>query len=358
MREIEQILSDHPFCPFCKSHDRVRSNLKSTGSGKKTNHYLYILFKSAGIDVGSALERMTLWECGACQTLWYDPWLRLDFIASGYGYLSGRHKLGWDMVRAYHGNLPFSYVFSRRRLVDLLLALMPVFSRYAEVNCPFTGLLFEIQNRRVLDFDEEKAVLGEKINNLRTLYGSNSILQNNVSAAEKWSQLTIPSPQGPLAALERVLIEVPTPMYWGRSCNFSGANCHAVAQDLFVDAVMDFEFAESQSSHFDAMGLFLTLDHFVDPMRVLDKALSLSEIVVISTHAWGWTAAQHLYNLGLGFSDIMRAQGVSVVDISAHVTERSLHKDHDRYFLLSRTRDLARDMSRAATEGAFHLDQD
>ena len=147
-------------------------------------------------------------------------------------------------------------------------------------------------------------------------------------------------------------------MYWGRSCNFSGANCHALARDLFVDAVMDFDSARSQQNQFDAMGLFQTLDHFVDPMKILDTALSLSGIVVIKTHPWGWTAAQHFYNLGPGISDIMRDQGVSVVDVSAHVTERGSHGNCDRYLLLSRSRDLALDISRATTEGALHLDQD
>jgi hypothetical protein len=360
MRTIEQVLSHHPYCPVCKSRDRDQSNLKSTGSRedkKGSNFYLDVLFKSAGIDVGSALDRMTLWECRRCQTLWYDPWLTLDFIASGYGYLAGRHQYGWAALRAYNGNWSYSYTFSHRRIVDLLLALLPVFSRYAEVNCPFSGILFEIQKRRISDFDKAKAVLAQKINTLRKMYGANS-LQSEYSVAEDWSQLTVPSAQGPLAALERVLIDAPSPMYWGRSCNFSGANCHAVARDLFVDAVMDFESVGSQQNQFDAMGLFLTLDHFVDPMRVLNQALSLSEIVVISTHPWGWTAAQHFYNFGLGISDIIRAQGASVVDISTHVTERSSHGDRDRYFLISRSRDLTLDISRATTDGALHLDQD
>ena len=348
---IEQVLSQHPHCPVCKSRDRIRSDFESEGS----NFYLDALFKSVGIDVDAALERMTLWECGACQTLWYDPWLTLDFIASGYGYLAGRHKFGWAALRAWRGDLPRPYIFSRRRIVDLLMALLPVFSRYAEVNCPFSGILFELQNRRVHEFD--KALVTTKLNILSKMYASSS-LNSNYAEAEEWRQLTSPSPQGPLAALERVLIEAPSPMYWGRSCNYAGANCHALARDLIVDAVMDFDSAAAQQSQFDAIGLFHTLDHFVDPMRVLDTALSLSQIVVIDMHAWGWTAPQHFYNLGLGIGDIMRAQGVSVVDISAHVTERRSHGDSDRYFLLSRSRDLALDIRRAATEGVLHPDQD
>jgi len=162
MRTVEQILSNHPYCPVCKSRDRVRFNLKNTSvrdSSNGSNYYLDILFKSAGIDVASALERMTLWECKACQTLWYDPWLTLDFIASSYGYLTGRHKQGWERLRTYSGNYSRR---SERRIVDLLLALLPDFSRYAEVNCPFNGILLELQNRRVPNFDKTKAVLAKK----------------------------------------------------------------------------------------------------------------------------------------------------------------------------------------------------
>lgn len=351
MRTIEQVLSQHPHCPVCKSRDRVRSDLESKGS----NFYLDALLKSAGIDVDSALARMTLWECGTCQTLWYDPWLKLDFIASGYGYLAGRHKFGWAALSAWVNGFPRPYVFSRRRIVNLLLALLPAFSRYAEVNCPFSGILFELQNRRVPEFD--KALVTRKLSLLNKMYSPTS-LNANYAESGKWSQLTIPSPQGPLASLERVLIEAPSPMFWGRSCNFSGANCHALARDLIVDAVMDFDTAAAQNNPFDVIGLFQTLDHFVDPIKVLDTALSLSEIVVVDMHAWGRTGPQHFYNLGCGIGDILRTQGVSVVDISAYVTARGSHGDSDRYFLLSRSRDLDLDISRAATEGAVYPDQD
>jgi len=341
MWTIEQVLSEHPHCPVCESRNRSRSTCESEGS----NFYLDALFKSAGIDIDDALEKLILWECKDCMTLWYDPWLKMDFVASGYGYLAGRHKFGWAALRAWVEDLQRPYAFSRRRILDLLLALLPEFSIYAEVNCPFSGLFFELHNRRSPEFDKQTVV--RKLQLLSGMYASPSI-DADYAPTDAWRALPRPCPTGVLTGLERVLIEAPSPMCWGRSCNLAGANCHALARDLIVERVIDFETASREGRRFDAIGLFHTLDHFPDPMAVIDKALSLAEIVLLDMHAWGWTAPQHFYNLGHGIGDILSARGISVVDISAHVTARRIHGDSDRYLMLSRARDLPLDIRQVA----------
>ena len=121
----------------------------------------------------------------------------------------------------------------------------------------------------------------------------------------------------------------------------AGANCHAVARDLFVDSVVSFESLDDEPGRIDAIGIFNTLDHFPDPMTVLNKALGQSHIVIIDLHPWKWTDAQHQYNIGSGLTEYLKQSGLYTVDISEHVTESRLHGDSRRYLMVSATTPIA-----------------
>jgi len=330
MWTVETVLADHPECPVCGGVERRPSELEAG----KTGFYIRGMLESGGLDVDEVTGRLRLWECGACRTLWYDPWLTTDFVSSAYGYTVGRHKFGWASLRAWATGQSRPYFVGRPRLLDLLLALRPGMTRYAEVNCPFAGLFFELTERRHHDLD--RGLVFSKMEVLRDMYATPG-LKRDYAEPEAWAKVRLPAPDGPLAAVRRVLVEEQSPQCWGRSCTLAGANCHAMARDFLVDAVTDFH----SLGRVDVIGFFNTLDHFPDPTAVLNKALDHGDVVVADLHAWQWTDAQHHYNVGTGFAEVLAARKVSVVDVSSYVAEDGRLGDNSRYFLMSRTLDLA-----------------
>ena len=96
-------------------------------------------------------------------------------MARAYGYLAGRHKFGWAALNAWANQLPRTYFHGRPRILDLISKLRPGLPVYAEVNCPFAGLLFEIAERRHNDLDRTVAL--RKIKVLHSMGGVSKVLE-------------------------------------------------------------------------------------------------------------------------------------------------------------------------------------
>jgi hypothetical protein len=334
MGDINAALKPYPTCPVCCGASRHLSN-EPPG---ETGFYTRTILESLDLAVDEALEAMRLWRCETCATLWYDPWFDIDRIESGYGYLVGRHKYGWASLRNWASKRPTTYFPGRPKVLAAIQRIVGDLSCYAEVNCPFSGLMFELAEGSAVS--QDRSIIADKISTLGKIYGSAS-LTRDYGEAEKMRALNRRAAAAPPVATRRMIVEAHSPFVWRSSCILGGASCHAVAKDLFVDAFVTFDDLDGREPRPEAIGFFNVLDHFPDPMAVLNMALSKADLVVVNLHKWAWTDAQHHFNIGTAFANSLGSRGVSHADIGAWVTEDGRHGDETRYLLFSRVIDLA-----------------
>jgi hypothetical protein len=323
------IFSEVPYCPFCGGSGYPRSDLPSLG----TSIYVEKLLESFGFEQQGLLSPMLRWECEACATQWFNPWFNLNFIASGYGYLVGRHIYGWAALGSWVVKKERPYFAAHFAILEALLAIKPDLRSYGEVNCPFSGLAFGLAECRNPELD--RSVVFSKINAMRCMYASTE-LKRDYTIPAAWKSLHNLEPTGQLAHLKTILINEPSPICWGAACTFAGASCHALAHGLLFDQVGSVETLLTQGTRLDAVGLFNVLDHFVQPMKVLDRLFEVTDLVVLELAALDDMDHQHPLNIGSGFSGILEQRGLTVTDITERAFGAPGKNDQKRYFVVSR----------------------
>jgi len=328
MITFDEIFVPKPKCPLCGSAER-----HSQGTPRKeTSTYVKVMCESFGIETLKLLERMEVWECENCLTNWFDPWFNSSFVRRGYGYLVGRHIYGWAAMRAWANKQSRPYFIGRPKLLDHILSLKPELKSYGEINCPFSGLAFEIRNRQHPNLDRN--IIAGRVRTMREMYASDQLIRH-YAKPEAWKKLGRGPTSGPLADLKTILINEDTPLCWGHSCTYSGANCRSFAHDLLFDDMSSFDALETEGTSLDAIGFFNILDHFTDPLRVIGKALKLTDLLVLECHPTGPADPQHFYSIGEKFVPVLQDQGLNAVEITDFVTDDHAHGDIQRYFLVS-----------------------
>jgi hypothetical protein len=287
------------------------------------------------LDREALRDALKLYSCANCATLWYDPWFRMDVVATLYRYASGVHKEGWIKFGRWVGYKPGDQDGGQQRVWDMLATLLPKMQSYGEVNCPFNGLLFHAVTQRWPRLD--RSLLTQKLSILGQFYAQRSMrdAQANLHSMEMLID-SFKSEPGAGKGIETYLIEEHSDMCWGRSCTVYGANCVAVAQDTLIDRVVTFEGLRDTGTTIDAIGFFNVPDHFPDPIAVLDKALDRAMVVIADFHKYGWTDAQHAFNIGTGFADLLKRRGLAVEDVTSGVCPGPNGVEDRRYYIISR----------------------
>jgi hypothetical protein len=339
MTDEYPFLTAYPNCPVCGGDNREESTLDRRDAG----FYLRALATQIGITPDALLALMPLHSCRRCETVWFDPGFTPEAIASVYGYVGGRHRHGWSILNAWASGTPRADLDLLPRTWKLLTRALPDISSYAEVNCPFSGLLSHLHELR---HPEAKRIsIAGKLIQLGEMFRS-SALEPEYASERSFTEITGVSPHwivgGANAPHPRCyLINEPSGMCWNHSCIHHGASCRALAQDVFFDAPTTFEALRDRGDRVSAVGLFSTLDHFPDPMRVLDKAIQSAELVIAELHPVERPDPQHLYNFGSGLVDLLIERGVSCVDVTDRLTNDGRLGENRRYLLFSDSIDLA-----------------
>jgi hypothetical protein len=332
MLDEQPFLASYPNCPVCGGSERRRSDLEHREPG----FYVRALATQIGIDSKDLLTLMTLHACERCDTVWFDPWFTPEAISSAYGYVAGRHRHGWSILDDWASGTPRADLDLLPRIWKLLHLAMPKISSYAEINCPFSGLLTHLHELRNLDV--KRISIAGKIVQLGEMYRT-SELKPEYAAKRRFADVTGVTP--PWAGGDtdrhpwRYLINEPSGMCWDHSCIHHGASCKALAQDVFFDTITTFEALRDQNTRLSAIGLFSTLDHFQAPMRVLDKAIESADLVFAELHPVERPDSQHLYGFGDGLPALLIDRGISALDVTAWLTNDGRLGENRRYLLCS-----------------------
>ena len=324
-----EILESYVHCPIC-------------GSSKRTalppveefhNRYTNAMAAYAGIDPAELLAKIDVYKCDQCTTEYCDPWVTREFASEIYGVVMGQHRFGWWAFDQWANN---KHEFSTGQMKqdaiwDFLLEHAGKIDNYAEVNCPFSGFITFFDRMKGPLEEDERMVISDFIIAMREAY-------HESQAFGGWPKKLNREPPPAPAPKNRYVIREPSSYFWGNNCVHQNTSCHAMAMMLFDVQTTSFAEIEDQSIEMDVIGLFQTLDHFVDPMTVLEKALEAARIVIVVGHGVNTSIhKQHQFQFGSDFLGYLRKAGYAVLDIPEKKIAQDIgDKYNSRCFLISK----------------------
>mgnify|MGYP003983736559 FL=1 len=304
---LEDFLTSFEKCPICGSSDRHAM----PPAEEFHNRYTNAMASYTDADPKELLAKIAVFKCEVCSTEYCDPWLKRDFAAELYGVVMGQHRFGWWAFDQWASNKQEFSTSSMNRgaLWTYLLEHAGQIDKYAEVNCPFAGFTTHFDNMNGPLEETERAEISDFIIGMREAYHESDQF---AGWPKKLDRKAPPAP----APRNGYLIREPSSYYWGNNCVHQNTSCHAMATMLFNIKMTSFNEIETDAVDFDVIGLFQALDHFVDPMTVLRRALKAARIVIVVGHNYKSVIhKQHQFQFGGGLSDYLRGCGFAVKDV-------------------------------------------
>jgi hypothetical protein len=326
---LVDILEAYTQCPVCGSTERSALPPEEEFHNRYTN----AMAAYAGIPADQLLAKIDVYRCTDCTTEYCDPWVTREFAAEIYGVVMGQHRFGWWMFDQWANNLnEFSTSRMKQEVIwKYLLKHAGKINSYAEVNCPFAGFMTYFDRMNGPLAEDERARISDFIIAMREAY-------HESQAFGGWpKKLDRPAPPA-LAPGNRYVIREPSSYFWGNNCVHQNTSCHAMAMMLFGVQTTSFAEIADQAIELDVIGLFQALDHFVDPMTVLEKALDAARVVIVVGHGLNNSIhKQHQFQFGGEFLEYLGKAGYSVLDMpEAEIAETVGDKYNSRAFLISK----------------------
>jgi len=118
---------------------------------------------------------------------------------------------------------------------------------------------------------------------------------------------------------KNVLIFERSSCFWSAGCIALNSSCQSICQNILETPVLSFQDAEREKMRFDLFGIYNCLDHYIEPLDVLQKAVGLSKLVLVENHqndAMKAYSKQHLFSIGRHFLKHVADEGWSWIDLS------------------------------------------
>jgi len=307
-------LARYPSCPVCASRSR-RPVFDNAGP----NRYIRAIPSVAALSVREIRELLQVHRCEECSASYCDPWLSRRTSGRLYATGFGQHVQGW---RIFHESLADSDVethcYWQKHAWEWIRAAFGPVRSYAELNCPFTGLL-TLFRRAESDPASYRRLVQASLRNARSgrRYpgGLGASFRRLLRPAVSARAMRLVG-SGPVATpRERCLVIEPSSLCWGSNCISSGVSCHALAPDLLGAALSNFEDVCRDGIRFD-VAVLTQLDHHFEPMALLDRFLEVSTVVMVAGHSSNRFTKQHLMAFGPETVQHLVGRGYAAVDLT------------------------------------------
>jgi len=329
---VDQLLSDgtlsrYPCCPFCGG-SRRRPVADSAGD----NRYTRAIPLVAPMTVGEVRDLLQVFCCDECSACYCDPWLSRRTSGRLYATGFGQHVQGW---RVFHESVADSEVEThdhwQRHTWERINAVAGRVGSYAELNCPFTGLLTLFRRAEVEPTRYRRLARAA----LRSLRAGRRYSGGLGQSLERLLPRTRPRDPGVPVENERLgtpgercLVIEPSSLCWGSNCVASGVSCQAVASALLAAEVVNFEDIRRDGTRFD-VAVLTQLDHHFEPMTLLDRFLEIATFVVVAGHSSSRFTKQHLMAFGPRTVQHLASRGYAAADWTqqtVHPSKRSVNQ--------------------------------
>jgi hypothetical protein len=289
---------------------------------QRHSHYERSWAASFGVDAEILFRGVQELRCAVCGSVVNSPYIPPHVEDGLYRDVTPKHRAGWNNWNSMvTGGRPSSGM--RPEIATYLTTAFPSARSYAEVGCPFQGLLgflapvadrraamvraTEGTHRRWMTalWRLERAARGG-VNRLRDR--RDPALRTSVEERTSW-------------APERFMISDPSGNRWQSGCIESGASCLQVAgslsgvQSLTLDSL---PWLVRSKGIIEIVGVFETLDHVRRPADLLRRIHYAARRILIVQHRAEHANRQHGFGFTEGLLDFLRDDLApdSIMDLS------------------------------------------
>ncbi len=300
-------------CPICGSTDRIH-----TDTPFQSNGYIAAAARGLGLSEKDLVDSMEGQKCLACGALYFDPWLSGSFQRELYEELSPQHNMGWEIFWSIIKN-----PLERPRdavLCEMIREKIPTLNTYAEVGCPFIGLIpyislreYQYGSRTFMDYPGTytiKSFIGAHprvggVLNLERLGSYLARFFNRLQLLRAFSFKRLIKRSlirfGQAREIRRhgpdcYYIRHSSNLLWGKNCKSLGVDCPTALKNVFGARIISFEDLQTENVRFDLVGIFNSLDHYKNPIGLLHQLFQFTDYIYLEGHCAGadW-GKQHLY---------------------------------------------------------------
>jgi len=313
MSDLLVFLDNCPVCGFTSaSATNCPGDLNRAGGWR----YLQPMADDLKLDLSELTKTIDVYQCVNCQAHYLNPWFSVE--TRNRIFLSGHpiHNMGWsNFVERIASQEKPTLPMQTHELIDAVESRIGNISSYAELGCPFMGLLlrtsqqYEIKNwlRLSRSFGAMPPASFKLLPQALVDYMSVSSWSSNLAKIisrlrMRKRQISIgrinPIVPSRTSIRERYFLSIPSTKSWGLNCSGFGESCTSVAHTALgakVATLSDLDSAENRT--IDLIGIFLMLDHQDSPLELLAACLSKSKGVLVLTHGGPFSVQHHI---GLG----------------------------------------------------------
>lgn len=309
-------------CPVCRAS--TDSGYERPEAFDRTSGHAYLkpLASTMGSDIAEIYESLKTFQCGVCGAVFFNPWF--DQSARNLIFVQGHpvHNAGWrNLQERFEQGLNPSLQIEPRLLMEAVNARVGEVRTYAELGCPFQGLLLHMaHDDSIGSISQEMSVFTSMRSHdyrrflppLRLFmrlggiasYGARqlSIVRRRRNKLRgRWYEDAFPEET---LGVSRTFVPLQSSKFWGLNCSMFGDSCTALASRVLSASVVPYEQFSNSTVTYDLIGIFNVLDHQDDPLSLLRLCLSKCRAVVCLGHE-APISPQHQYGLGRTFFEML-----------------------------------------------------
>ena len=279
-----KIFTIYKNCFFCDSKnlgDEINYNYNDNPYTKKLRIQNSLTIK----DIQSNLR---LRECNSCKSFTFDRWFKTTISKNIYN--ESKHRMGWYKFFNTIYNYNSSIIKEDLDLFYNLSNELGKVESYAELMCPFMGLLplySMLKNE-----NENEKLFPSKISRLKIFIYKilkKKKIDNNIYNLLKNTKLHYKN----IFFLQLDLDN----KGWDKNCNFGGCNCKEIINKFNWVKKIDIAEFNKISDKIDILNLSNTLDHINKPMNTIVNLSSKFKNIYIDFHDHLTGGSQHSFFL-------------------------------------------------------------
>ena len=327
---MKKYLQNYKNCIFCNSKNLIKEKKQFL----LDNFYLRAIRSDLKI-TKNFLKKMKVYKCQNCQIIQNNPWFNEKISQKIFSNIYGQHNRSWSNLINFFKKKKLP---DHGRLFEIINRNLNI-QNYAEFNSPFMGLFlnfFSSEYKKNSFF--YKKLFNSSIEYLssRQLAGKSNIQKKlSEKKSKKNLELTISLKKKNLIKkkIKKFLYVDNSNLMWGLNDNYKSVNSRSLAIELFDVEIINLE-KKIKKNKLDLFGIFHTLDHTLQPKKMLDIALNLSDLVIVYCHVDEKLEKQHLFSLTKNFLNNLIKFKIYTLDLTNLIDKE--YKSKELYFLCSK----------------------
>tara|TARA_B100000965_G_C19603452_1_gene764467 strand:- start:8168 stop:9244 length:1077 start_codon:yes stop_codon:yes gene_type:complete len=327
---------DIELCPVCNIRIDYREN-KELPADSINNFYVKSLINDFNIDLDELNNRIKIIKCGNCYSTYYNKWFDLSTADKIFNVVYGQHHYGWKNYYNFVEKLMFP---NHGSLFKQYFSSMDI-KTYGEYNCPFSGLFFNILD---LEYDltttytKNLHQAAYRYFNSRQL-AKTHVLKNNLDNSIEYLFHNIDKIKkankrdlSKNNKIQKYLLYDSSSLCWGYNCISDSINCKSLAQVILGYDAINLQYDSNTIPSFDCFGLFMVLDHQINPMKLLNRILDNSQYVLLHLHtSHEYLTKQHLFSFSKDFTSYLTTNNIFSNDITKFINKDATRNKGSNY---------------------------